>query len=238
MSDGLADDPGMLIAQARGGDEAALGRLLELYRNYLALIARSQIGQHLQGRASASDVVQEAYLDACRGFARFNGTTERELMAWLRQVLVGNIARLVRDQVLAQKRSTTREVPLPDRLDESAVRLDAALAANASSPSAQASRRERAAVLADVLAQLPDDYRDVIALRNLEGLPFEDVAQRMGRTSGAVRVLWVRAVDALRRRLVRGRPAVIARQVGASPRHRGRERSGTAPRIVAKAGLS
>ncbi len=201
MTDTPADDPDRLIGRARAGDEAALGRLLELYRSYLSLIARSQIGQHLQGRASASDVVQETYLDACKGFGRFNGSSERELMAWLRQVLVGNIARLVRDQVLTQKRATSREVPLPGALDESAARIDAALAADVSSPSAQAQRRERAAVLADVLERLAEDHRDVIVMRNLEGLPFEDVARRMGRTAGAVRVLWVRAVDALRRQL-------------------------------------
>jgi len=146
-------------------------------------------------------VVQETYLDACRGFALFRGETERELMAWLRQVLVGNIARLVRDQVLTLKRSTSREVSLPAALDESASRIDAALAADASSPSTHAQRRERAALLADVMARLADDHRDVIVMRNLEGLPFEEVAKRMGRTSGAVRVLWVRAVDALRRQL-------------------------------------
>src|SRR5262245_43142624 len=104
------EDPLDLLWRARQGDEVALGRLLQLYRNYLVLIARSQIGRHLQGRASASDVVQDAYLDACRAFGQFNGSTERELMAWLRQVLVGHVARLVRSQLLAQKRTATREV--------------------------------------------------------------------------------------------------------------------------------
>ena len=52
--------------------------------------------------------------------------------------------------------------------------------------------------MADQLAQLPPDYREVIVLRNLEGLPFAQVAKRMGRTSGAVRILWLRALDHLR----------------------------------------
>jgi len=52
--------------------------------------------------------------------------------------------------------------------------------------------------VADQLAQLPPDYREVIVLRNLEGLPFAQVAKRMGRTSGAVRILWLRALDHLR----------------------------------------
>ncbi len=55
--------------------------------------------------------------------------------------------------------------------------------------------------MADHLARLPADYREVIVLRNLEGLAFAEVARRMGRTPGAVRVLWVRAVDQLRQLL-------------------------------------
>jgi RNA polymerase sigma-70 factor (ECF subfamily) len=201
MSNLTSESPAALITRAREGDEAALGMLLEMYRSYLSVLARSQIGQHLQGRASPSDVVQETYLDAWQGFVRFNGTTERELMAWLRQVLAGKIGRLVRDQVLAQKRSIDREVPLSRSLDDSAARMDSVLAASASSPSDGAMRKERAAILADMLERLSDDHRDVIVLRNLEGLPFEEVARRMGRTPGAARILWVRALDHLRRHL-------------------------------------
>ena len=58
--------------------------------------------------------------------------------------------------------------------------------------------REQEVLLADVLAKLPEDYREVIILRNLEGLSHEEVAARMGRTVGAVRMLWVRALAQLR----------------------------------------
>jgi RNA polymerase sigma-70 factor (ECF subfamily) len=197
-------DPEQLLAEARDGRAGALGDLLELYRNYLTLLARTQIDMHLQGRASASDVVQETFLDACRDFARFRGSNEAELLAWLRQVLVCNLGRLVQQQVLAQKRSVRREVSLERRLadlDESSARIEAALVGRQSSPSASAQRRERIALLADQLARLPDDYREVIVLRNLEGLAFDEVARRMGRSAGAVRILWVRAVDRLRQQL-------------------------------------
>jgi RNA polymerase sigma-70 factor (ECF subfamily) len=48
------------------------------------------------------------------------------------------------------------------------------------------------------MAQLPDDYRDVLVLRNLQGLPFEDVARRIDRSVGATRMLWLRAIEKLR----------------------------------------
>jgi RNA polymerase sigma-70 factor (ECF subfamily) len=197
--------PAELLTQARQGDRECLGRLLELYRNYLHLLARTQIDLHLQGRADASDLVQETFLDACRDFAQFRGT-QAELLAWLRQVLVYNLGRLVQRQLLAQKRDARREVSLDGflaALDRSSAQFEAALAGSQSSPSAKAQRRERAAVLADHLSRLPADYREVIVFRNLEGLAFDEVARRMGRSPGAVRILWVRALDQLRQLLQR-----------------------------------
>jgi RNA polymerase sigma-70 factor (ECF subfamily) len=189
------------MAAARRGQSDALGALLELYRNYLHLLARTQIDLHLQGRVSPSDVVQETFLQACRHFGQFRGGSDKELLAWLRQILVHNLARLVEKQVRAQKRDVRREVSLErclSMLDHSSAQLEAALVRNGSSPSAQAQRRELAALVADQLARLPAHYREVIVLRNLEGLPFDEVARRMGRTPGAVRILWLRALDQLR----------------------------------------
>lgn len=103
--------------------------------------------------------------------------------------------------MLAQKRDARRDVSLNTylrRIGRSSDRIEAALASQRSSPSAQARRRELVAEVADQLARLPPSYREVIVLRNLEGLPFEEVAQRMQRTPGAVRVLWLRALARLR----------------------------------------
>src|SRR5262245_23742801 len=197
-------EPAQLLAEARQGRGESLGNLLELYRNYLALLARTQIDLHVQGRVDASDLVQETFLDACRDFRQFRGTSEAEWVAWLRQVLIYNLARVVQTQVVAQKRSTRREVSLErhlEALDRSSGRVEAALVGRHSSPSGPARRRERAALVADHLARLAADHREVIVLRNLEGLPFAEVARRMGRSAGAVRVLWVRAVDQLRQLL-------------------------------------
>jgi RNA polymerase sigma-70 factor (ECF subfamily) len=194
-------DPEQLLAAVRHGQGDHLGELLELYRNYLHLLARTQIDLHLQGRVSPSDVVQETFLQACRHFDQFRGGHEKELLAWLRRILVNTLGRLVEKEVGTQKRTVRREVSLERRLqmlDRSSRKFEAALASQASSPSAQAQRREMAALVADQLARLPAAYRDVIVLRNLEGLAFEEVARRMNRTPGAARVLWLRALDRLR----------------------------------------
>jgi RNA polymerase sigma-70 factor (ECF subfamily) len=197
-------DPVLLLARARDGTPDALGSLLELYRNYLRLLARTQIDLHLQGLVNPSDLVQEAMLEACRDFGQFRGGTEAEFLAWLRRILIHNLARLVERHVQAKKRDVRRQVSLKKHcaaLDRSAARFDRALVSRVSSPSAQAQRRELAAILADQLAKLKPDHREVIVLRNLEGLSFEEVARRMKRPAGAVRMLWLRALDGLKQLL-------------------------------------
>lgn len=189
--------PEALLARARVGCINDRGELLQLYRNYLTLLARTQLNSALRVRVDASDVVQETYLEAVRDFGQFEGKTEGELVVWLRRILVRNIADLVRRHG-AQARDWHRQESLDVMLDRSSQSVHEALAANISSPSAQAVRRERAVLLADALARLPDDYREVIILRHLERLPFPEIARRMGRTAGAMRMLWARALEKLR----------------------------------------
>jgi len=185
-----------LLREARAGDEAALGRLLELYRNYLRLQARALVGAGLRVRVDPSDLVQETFLEAHRDFGWFAGESEGEIVAWLRQILVRNLAdQLKRHQ--ARGRDYRRQESLEARLDRSSRDLQEALAAGQSTPSARAAEREQSVLLADALAALPADYREVIVLRHLERLKFDDIAVRLGRSSGAVRMLWTRALEKL-----------------------------------------
>jgi len=74
--DASADAAEQLLGLAQAGDNAALGQLLEQYRNYLALLARLQIGRRLQGKVDAADLVQETFLKAHRDFGQFRGASE------------------------------------------------------------------------------------------------------------------------------------------------------------------
>jgi RNA polymerase sigma-70 factor (ECF subfamily) len=192
-----SERPLLLLGLARGGDRDALGELLELYRNYLQILAAAQVGTSLRGHVEPSDIVQETFLEAATGFASFRGTSEAELCTWLRRILVHNIADQAKHH-RRQERDVDRQVSLDQALDRSSLCLHEALAANLSSPSARAMRRERAVIVADVLAQLSEDHRTVIVLRNLLQLRFEEVAERMHRSPVAVRLLWLRAIERLR----------------------------------------
>lgn len=197
-----ATDVGQLITAARENGDV-LGRLLERYRTYLTLLARVQIGRRLRGKADPADLVQDAFLEAHRYFDRFQGRTEPVLLAWLRQILASQTARLVRRYGGTQARDVELERTVERELDSSSDLLDRGLVDRGESPSGAAAMREQAVLLADALDRLPPDYREVIILRQLEGLAFDEVAGRMGRSVDAVQKLWVRGLDQLRR-LVEG----------------------------------
>jgi RNA polymerase sigma-70 factor (ECF subfamily) len=194
-------DPEQLLRNIRAGDTATLGRLLELYRRYLALLAREQIGQRLQGKADASDLVQETFLEAHRHIGRFQGSSEGQFVHWLRQILAAKLADLLRRYLGTQGRDVRLEREIEDALDQSSTLLNRGLVAQQASPSQQAVRREQAVLLADALGELPDDYREVLTLRHLEGLTFPEVARQMGRSQDSVEKLWMRALARLRQLL-------------------------------------
>jgi RNA polymerase sigma-70 factor (ECF subfamily) len=193
--------PEQLLHRARTGDGQALGQLLDLYRNYLTLLTRLQISRRLQSKVDAADLVQETFLKAYRNFGQFRGTSEGELVGWLRQILAANVANLMRHYYGTRGRDVRLECELADELARSSQTCNLGPAAKQSSPSQRAARREEAVLLADALAQLPADYGEVIVLRHLQGLPFAEVAGRMGRSVDSVEKLWVRALARLRRLL-------------------------------------
>ena len=190
-------NPAELIRDVRAGRENALGSLLEHYRNYLRLLARTGIGRRLQAKIDASDLVQETFLDAQKAFHRFEGVDEPQLARWLRQIMAGKIGNLVRHYCGTQGRDVGLEQELAPDLEKS-TELGKGLVAALASPSQQAACREEAVLLADALARLPNDYREVIILRHLDRLTFPEVAAAMGRTEDSVEKLWARALARLK----------------------------------------
>ena len=140
-------------------------------------------------------------MEAHEHFAGFRGSTEGELVSWLRQILATTLANLVRHYCGTQRRDVRLERDLAAEMEESSRALDQGLVAKHSSPSQRAARREQAVLLADALERLPEDYRSAIVLHHLEGLSFPEVARRMGRTLASVEKLWIRALGRLRRSL-------------------------------------
>jgi RNA polymerase sigma-70 factor (ECF subfamily) len=149
----------------------------------------------------ASDLVQEAFLGACRDFPQFRGTTAKEFLGWLRQILASLLANLVRHYQGTKRRDVRLERQLVIELDQSSDALDRALVTPQSSPSHQAMRREQSVLLAEALGRLPEEWRELLILRHLEGMSFPEVSRRMGRSVDSLKKQWPRALAGLRRLL-------------------------------------
>jgi RNA polymerase sigma-70 factor (ECF subfamily) len=182
------------LAAARTGDQAALGRLLEGYRQYLLLVANQELPDDLRPKAAASDLVQETFLRAHRNFGSFQGDNGDELRAWLRCILVHSLANLERDFRSTGKRELAREVP-EERLFPDG--LAGCLASPSHAPSAELAARESDDDLQRALAQLPEAAQQVIEWRNYDVLPFDEIGRRLGKSAEAARKLWHRALGQL-----------------------------------------
>jgi RNA polymerase sigma-70 factor (ECF subfamily) len=207
INDSSSTNLAALLVQAKAGDSDSLGRLLETYQNYLKLLACTQLDAKVRGRVSPSDVVQETMLEAHCDFAKFRGNSDGEFFAWLRKILVHNLARAVEQHVLAAKRDVRREasqIRINASLDRSTTRLEAMLADHQRSAESSVSLQEQMIQLANALAQLSADHRDVVVMRHLEGVSFATIADQMGRSSGATRMLWLRAIEQLRQLMNEG----------------------------------
>jgi RNA polymerase sigma-70 factor (ECF subfamily) len=188
--------PGARLAETL--TRSQFGRLLDSYRSYLNLLVRIEIGRGLQAKLDGSDVVQETLLEAHRHLPQFRGTSERQFVAWLREIMAAKLANLVRHYYGTQGRDVRLERELGGRLDQSSQMLDGGLVDGGSSPSQQASHREQSVRLAAALERLPPDYRDVLVLRHFQELPFAEIGRRLGRSVDSVEKLWVRGLARLR----------------------------------------
>lgn len=184
-------DIAALIRDSRRADSEALERLLSLYRNYLRLLAGNWLSLELRGKADPSDLVQETLMEAHQDFAAFEGDNEEAFVAWLRQILARNVADLVR-----RFRSAARDIEREDPPGEPPLAVRLARFGNSlqATPSQSAQRRELGVVLADALAELAPDQRQVILLRNLQERPWREIAAELGRSEEAARKLWTRAL--------------------------------------------
>jgi RNA polymerase sigma-70 factor, ECF subfamily len=178
----------LLLEQARGGDGKALGRLLDQYRNFLKLRARSCVGPNLRVRLDYSDLVQDTFVSACLGFTDFRGHKLAEFVTWLLRIQWTLLANHIK-----RNRAARRDL----RCEESLEALEWDPADPGSSPSTQAARRERDVRLSDALKELTPGQREVVILRLVYQVPVPEIAERMGKTTGAVAELWARATKRL-----------------------------------------
>lgn len=175
-----------LARAAAGGDEAAFGELVRLHEKKVYNLAFRMCGNP----EDAADAAQEAFLAAWRGLPNFRG--EAGFSTWL--------YRLASNAAIDHLRRTKRQ-RAEASLDDEALRLDAA--DDAPSPQARAEGEELRAAVLSGLAQLSEDHRQVLTLRELQELSYEEIAAVLEIDLGTVKSRISRARSALRKILIK-----------------------------------
>jgi RNA polymerase sigma-70 factor (ECF subfamily) len=186
------------IQAARRGSSSALGDLIDACRPYLLSIARGALPAGIRAKVGPSDLVQDTALEAHRDFASFKGDQLEELLAWLRRILLNNVANTVRGFERTGKRNIAREGALEPN-ERSVTEIRSA----ASSPSSRVALLEESQRVNECLARLPADMRTAILLRHREYLSFVEIGIHTKRSPAAARKLWARAIELLQDELLK-----------------------------------
>lgn len=181
------------IAQAKTGSNSALGRALNLCRPRLLQSARKSLGRRFRSQAGASDVVQDTFVNATKGFGNFRGQYVGEFVSWLCTILSCRLAEI------ARRTGRASGDPRHEWGNDFVEPLPRHLVADGSSPSSIAGHQEYAELIRTGLARMSQRDQQVLGLRFEDGLTYLQIGERLGLSEDAARMLFTRAVKRLKR---------------------------------------
>jgi len=195
----VSDELDGVISQLRGGDRDALAKFISARRYQLLAYIQRQLGPALRTKVEPDDVFQEVCAEAVRSLDGID-LSQRDPFGWLCQLAQRRIIDAHRRFFGAQKRTAKREVSLGSPGgDTSRAALIDILVASMTTASQAFSRDARHARLIEAMQELPETQREALRLRYMEGLPSKEIAARLGKSDGAVRVMLTRSLSRLQK---------------------------------------
>jgi RNA polymerase sigma-70 factor (ECF subfamily) len=190
-----ADDP--LLVRIRAGDAQGLAEFIEARRPQLTAYIERSLGAALRRKVEPQDILQEAIVHALDALAATD-LSQRDPFGWLCQLAEQRVIDAYRKFFGAQKRAADRETPLDAPAGrDSKHRLIDLLVVSMTTPSMAFARNEREVRLLQATASLPEEGRQALRMRYVENLPSKEIARRLGKSDGAVRVLLTRTLNRL-----------------------------------------
>jgi len=197
LRNSIIDKTRHLVALAKDGDESALDQLCKVYGERVRWVVRLRMGKELRSKMESMDLVQDALVCALRDIGKFTYKSEGDFLRWLSEI-AENRLRDNLDKLHADKRDIRKEVRLNSHRSADENSFTGAIGpVDATTPSAIMSKREDLARLAKAIDTLKPEYRKVIVLTKIEGLSYKEIADRLGKSNDAVRMLLSRAIAAL-----------------------------------------
>jgi RNA polymerase sigma-70 factor (ECF subfamily) len=184
-----------LVNRAQGGDEAALNQLFDRYYERVRRIVRLRLGRKLRSALESGDILQETFAQAVQAFDGFEMRDEASLINWLSKLAERQIIAAA-DYHGAKKRDRAREVrPRSSSGDSPGSGMSFAFAGDATAPIDRLSEDEQVEIVEGCIRELPEEYRELIILRDYAGASWESVAEQTGRPSAAAaRMMHARAL--------------------------------------------
>lgn len=189
-----------LVRQAIAGEEKALRQLLERHGPAVRKRFSSQIPRRWRALLTIDDLMQETYTDAFLDVGEFADRGDNSFERWLSTIAKHNLLNAIR-MLDAEKRGGKRHRIEVGASDDSFIALHDLLVGSGTSPSGHAVRKETTGLLTAALDRLPEAYRQVVCMYDLEGASIDSVSQALKRTPGAVFMVRARAHKALVRLL-------------------------------------
>ena len=186
-----------LIALAQEGSEAALNQLCTVYGPRILWLIRLRMGKEVRSKLESIDLAQDVLVHAVRDLQTFTYKNEGDFVRWLARI-TENRLRDNLDVLHAAKRDIRKEVPfnMPGATGENsfAARMEPIVT---TTPSVIVSRKEEFERLSLAIDRLKQEYREVIILTKIEGLSYLEIAEKLGKSADAIRMLACRAMAAL-----------------------------------------
>ena len=185
-----------LLDRVRNKDPEALAEFIEKNRARLTAFIERQLSDTLRRKVEADDILQETTVYAMRGLNEID-LNQRNLFSWLCQVAERRIIDAYRRFFGAQKRNAAREVPLGTPSRDAKPSLIELLINSTTTPSQAFSRNARELKLITAMNTLSEDQQEALRMRYVDGLPSKEIAKRLGKTDGSVRVMLTRSLKRL-----------------------------------------
>lgn len=203
----MVNDPTQqeLVQRIARGDTEALAEYIRLNRQSLLTFIDRQLGTALRRKVEIEDILQELSTDAVRALANVN-LGDRLPFSWLCQLAERRIIDAHRRYFGAQKRDAARERPI-DAGNGDGGGLINMLVNSLTTPSAAFSRNAREVRVWEEIDQLPDEQQRALRLKYVDGWGSKQIAEELGKTDAAVRVMLTRTLRRLQGRLTDVEPS-------------------------------
>ena len=178
-----------LVQAARRGCDDALSEIITRLQGYLLLIANGQMHENVQAKFGASDIVQNSLLEAHSGIHQFKGSTEAEMRAWLKQIVIHNLTDEDRRYTSTQSRNVSREL--------SQEVMASPLSTRSSGISEAIDSKSEKQKLAKAVSRLSAREQRVVEGRHRFGYSFKEIAEQEGICEATARKIWTRALEQL-----------------------------------------